>query len=168
MPLFPLSFLSAMNNRTLLIAASIIGGSLLILSYALLRLTVELAVTRQESGDLVQRIETLSGDVPRIAEIAGDQAGRSAVRGAVDQAVVQPFRQLAELAGNPNRIAQADTTAAPDTGYSNSAPANTRSQNSGDTTISIPPLPNIYIEFDQPQVYIEIAPQLDASTNTPK
>ena len=140
-----------MTNKTLLLSVSILAVSLLILSYALLRLTVELAATREESEDLVQRIETISYEVPRIAEVAGDQAARSAVKGAVDEVVATPLRSLMAMAQNPDTILPLPAEESATDGQTS-------------TTIQIPPLPSIYVEFHKPKVYIEMSPTLDASS----
>jgi hypothetical protein len=120
------------------------------------RVAVEIASARQESSDLVQRLENLSNEVPRLAEEAGDQAGRSAVKGAVDEAVVEPLRRLAAIAKPSHRP-------------KSNAPGTTEEENATGLSEAdgFPPAPIIHVEFVEPSVSIEISTDLEPSALIP-
>ena len=145
-----------MKNKHLIIAASIVAAGLVVLALALNRVAVQLAGLRQESSELVQRLESLSSEVPRLAQEAGDNAGRSAVKGAVDQAIGEPLRRLGALVKSAPRVAlKADGN-----------PKDENTDSPSETNV-IPGVPVIHVEFVEPYVSIEISTDLEPSAIIP-
>jgi hypothetical protein len=145
-----------MKDKPVIIAAAIIAFSILVLAYVLSRVAVEIASARQESSDLVQWLEKLSSEVPRLADEAGDHAGRSAVKGAVDEAIVEPLGRLAAVA-KPSRRPNSK------------APGTTEEENAVGLSEAdgFPHAPVIHVEFVEPSVSIEISTDLEPSALIP-
>lgn len=141
-----------MKSKHIIISAAIVSISILVLAYSLGRVAVEVAGARKESSVLVDRLEKLSSEVPKMAEEAGDQAGRSAVNGALDEAVGEPLRWLSEITKasfqTDSKVQEAER------------PAN--DTESGEA-IRLPRAPIFHVEFVEPSVTIEITTDVDPS-----